>query len=387
MRRDMDGRFSRGRWLPLRGRLLAGGAVLFLSLAVAGCGSQGLETPLFGPFAGYTWHGRVRQVSAVLVVPQLTGCADNGIAGTWIGAQGPLNPRTQVGSFFQVGVNEECDPTTVDGYYAFWSSTTEHFRPRRLFDLNPGDVVRLSMHRNGGRWLISVNDRSMDERQSVAVQLSPHTRLSAATWHQEDVSNLATNNAFPYPTMTPVRFSDLRVDDRRPPAAALTTIWMSAGRAFYGPSPLHRGAFAITRIHPSADALHYGRIALQQDLATYLFDAELASWTPATGSRTIKAQATRFARVTQTDVRRLRSYRWPARVRAPMRRLVAADETLRNVLLSPRIGSRSYIRAVRSFLRQHTIANAGLAVRGQLHMGITDLSVITIAAYVRAHSG
>src|SRR5579863_4802655 len=153
MRRVMAAREARlGRWAS-RNRLLAGVAAMALALLSAGCGSQ--QTPaisLFGPFAGYTWHGDVRQISALMVVPELKACHGHRVAGTWIGAQGQVNPETQVARFFQVGVNEECVTPDAD-YYAFWSSDAEQFHPQWLLPVTPGDTVELSMRRTAGRWL------------------------------------------------------------------------------------------------------------------------------------------------------------------------------------------------------------------------------------------
>src|ERR1700722_9297559 len=89
-------------------------AVAILAVFLAGCSSSDQSEPnrpaavsLFGPFAGYVWHGRVRQVSAVMVVPRITDQSPPGTAGTWIGAEAPAVGSTLLSSpFFQVGVNE-----------------------------------------------------------------------------------------------------------------------------------------------------------------------------------------------------------------------------------------------------------------------------------------
>jgi Peptidase A4 family len=383
MRRDMRSRHGRSQRLPLR--LLIGAVVIFLALTAAGCGSQQVAISLFGPFAGYTWHGKVRQISAAMVVPQLGDCPEHGFAGTWIGAEGHINPRTQVAPFFQVGVNEECT-TPDDTYYAFWSSTAEQFHPQWMLDVEPGDTVRLTMRREGGRWLMSARDQTTGIRQSEAVSLAPQTPLGSATWHQEDVTDGSTSSAFPYPRLRVVRFSALRVNNRPPRAAALTTIWMSTDHAIYGPTPLAADAFSIRQLHPSAEDLRYQRIVLREDLADYLFDARLASWSPATPRGTIRAQALDFARDLRRNITSLGSYGWSASVRVPIAHLIAAVGNLRGNVLRLAVRGSSYLGEFKA-TRNAAVSEAGLAVKKELHMGVTDLSLITIQSYIRAHPG
>ncbi len=383
MRRDMRSRHVRSQRLPLR--LLLGAVVIFLALTAAGCGSQQVAISLFGPFAGYTWHGTVRQISALMVVPQLGDCPEHGFAGTWIGAEGHINPSTQAAPFFQIGVNEACT-TPDDTYYAFWSSTAERFHPQWMLGVEPGDTIRLTMQREGDRWLMSARDQTTGLRQSEAVNLAPQTPLGTATWHQEDVTDESTSNAFPYPRLGVVRFSALRVNDRPPRATALTTIWMSTDHAIYGPTPLAADAFSIRALHPSAEDLRYQRIVLREDLATYLFDARLASWSSVTPPAKIRAEALDFARDLRRNITSLGSYRWSSSVRVPIAHLIAAVGNLRGNVLRLAAGGSSYLG---EFKATHSpgVSEAGLAVKEELHIGITDPSVITIHSYIRAHPG
>jgi hypothetical protein len=387
MRREMRRRQSRPRRLPARSQLLVGGAVVSLALVAAGCGAQQSPAiPLFGPFAGYSWYGSVHEVSAVMIVPQIKDCPDHGAAGTWIGAEGHINPDTQVAPFFQVGVNEECT-APQNSYYAFWSSTAERFRPLWLLSVDPGDVVQLSMHANGDQWVMSARDETSNAQQTRAVNVAGQPPLDLASWHQEDVTDRDTSDPFPYPRLGVVRFSALRINNRPPRAKALTTIWMSTAHAILGPSHLISDAFSIGIIRPSAAALHYQRQAVREDFAADLFDTRLQSWTATSPSGAIKAGAISFARAMQESITSLRTYRWSANVRPAIDRLLDASERLRSLLLHDASSSGLSVKELRAVIRGNTVGSAGLVVRERLHMGITDESLITFADYIKAHPG
>jgi hypothetical protein len=358
-----------------------------LVLLVVGCGSQqSPAVPLFGPFAGYSWNGAVREMSAVMVVPQINACSGQATAATWIGAEGRIDPETQAAPFFQVGVNEQC--TSPDNsYYAFWSSTAERFRPQWMFSVTPGDVIRLQMHTSGDQWVMSADDQSASMQKSVTADLTSHSPLGLASWHQEDVTDELTGNPFPYPSMGAVRFSALSIDGRPPQAQALTTIWMSTPHEILGPSRVMSDAFTIGTLHPPAAALHYQRLALQEDLATFLFNARLSSWTAATSARTIRTGMSAFARAMTQNIAKLRAYHWPTYVEPAITHLIEASERLRSRLLASDSSGFSSVRKVAALAATDAVGEAGLAVRKRLHMAITDQSLITVSGYVQAHSG
>lgn len=369
-----------------RGRNLGvGAAVLFVALLTAGCGSHPSPViPLFGPFAGYAWRGPVRQISAAIVVPQIRACPDNARAGTWIGAEGKVSPMTQAASFFQVGVNEECT-SPRNSYYAFWSSTAEQFRPQWLFPVDPGDVIQLSMHADGKVWSMKARDETSGLEQTVSADRADRSPLQLASWHQEDISDERTSNPFPYPRIGAVRFSALQVNNRAPQPGDLTTIWMSATHAIFGPSRLRSDAFSIRPVHPSAAALHYQRLAVREDLAAYVFNASLASWSAETPAAKLRAGARSFAKALDQNISGLRSYHWTAGVQPAIDRLLEALGQLRSELVQVSAG-RSSLSELRAFLDARQINNAGVAIKKRLRIGITDQSLITIAAYVKAHS-
>lgn len=167
-----------------------------------------------------------------------------------------------------------------------------------------------------------------------------------------------------------VRFSDLRVNSRPPGAARLAHIWMSAAHAIFGPT----------------EALHYQRLAVREDLAAYLFDARLASWTATTPARTVKAGVLSFDRAVQENVVGLRAYHWSASVRPAIGRLLDGLELLRGSLVGTFSSPDWSLSEIRDDLGRSRVGEAGFAVKERLHIGITDQSVLTIADYVKTHS-
>jgi hypothetical protein len=368
-------------------RLIVAASLLLLGgIGLAGCSLSANEVsgPQFGPFAGYLWHGDVRQVSAVVVVPKLDGASGGGVAGSWIGAEGPVAGRSQAGPFFQVGVNEDWNgiQATTSNYYVFWSSAAMKFHPQWLFDVEPGDSVQVSMRVVGERLQIYARDSNGGRHRTLYVKLAGDDELNEAAWHQEDVTDARTGAPFAYPQLSPVHFSALRVDGQRPPPTELAAVWMTAQHAFYGPT-LRDDAFTIGPIHPSAAALEYERIAVPDDMEAYLFSAQLASWSTATPPRTITSACLRYLRVVRTNISRLRAYQWSPTVERAINRLIGQ---LRQLDAHLRTLARRTIAYLPGFERLQG-TNFGPAVRATLHMPIFDPNTLSIATYINANWG
>jgi hypothetical protein len=370
-------------------RLAAVAGAVVLALCLAGCGSTSTRAPdvQFGPFAGYLWGGDVRQVGAVVAVPTIDDLTRPGFAGTWIGAEGSSDPRTQRAAFFQVGVNEVGGAEfTLSGdshYYAFWSSTALGFHPRRLFEVQPGDPVQLSIRVAHNRLVLYARDRHTGVHRTVHVALDAADVFNVAVWHQEDVTDGRTGTPFPYPALSRVRFSALRVDGRKPRVDELTLSWMSTASAIYGPAPSGSDGFSVGQIHPSHAALEYERLAVPQDLASYLFDAQLLSWSSSTSSSKIRAGCRRYAHVLAVNISQLQRYRWPASARDDIERLIRSSREQIALLRRLAAQTTSFLRQ----FKQRRFLNIGPMVRAELHMAIFDPSTGAIADYVKAHSG
>jgi hypothetical protein len=367
-------------------RLIVAASLLALTaICLAGCSlsAKDVSGPQFGPFAGYLWRGDVRQVSAVVVVPKLDGASGGGVAGSWIGAQGPVAGRSQSGPFFQVGVNEDWNgiQATSSNYYVFWSSAAMKFHPQWLFDVEPGDSVEVSMRVVGERLRIHARDSNGGSQRTLYVKLADD-ELNEAAWHQENVTDSRTGAPFAYPQLSPVHFSGLRVDGQRPPASELTAVWMTTQNAFYGPT-LRNDAFTVGPIHPSAAALEYERIAVPEDLEAYLFSAQLASWSAATPRPTITAACLRYLRVIRSNIQRLRAYHWSPTVQPAIDRLIGQFRQVDGHL-------RALARRTTAYLPRFELlsgTNLGPVVRAALHMPIFDPNSLSIASYINANWG
>jgi hypothetical protein len=370
-------------------RLVAVAGAFVLALCLVGCGatSTGGAAVQFGPFAGYLWHGDVRQVGAVVAVPTIDGLTNPGFAGTWIGAEGSIDPRTQRAAFFQVGVNEVSGATFIapgdSHYYAFWSSTALGFHPRLLFEVQPGDPVQLSIRVARNRLVLYARDRHSGVHRTVRVGVGAGDLFNVAAWHQEDVTDGRTGTPFPYPALSGVRFSALSVDGHKPRAGVLTVSWMSTQSAIYGPAPRGSDGFSVGPIHPSPTALEYERLAVPYDLASYLFAAQLTSWSSSTPASTIRAASRRYAQVVAEDVSWMQAYHWPTRVRRDIDRLLSNSRRERALLLRLAAKTTSFLGQ----FKEERLPDPGPIVRAKLHMAVFDPSAGSIADYVKAHSG
>jgi hypothetical protein len=372
----------------MRRRLLPAAFAAAGCLVVAGCGSSSIKITRadeFGPFAGYVWNGEVRQISADIRVPRLIGAAHGGAAATWIGVRGAISDRTQSAPFFQIGVNEDWTHAGQVGGrdYAFWSSTGRDFAPQVLFSVRPGDVLAVSIAAAGRRLRMTVTDRRSGWHRTVGARLGREEDFDTASWHQEDVTDVATGEPFPYPQMGAARFSAMRVDGVAPRPRGLDLSWMSTSDAFYGPSPVRGGGFTIAEIHPSRAALEYERLAVPYDLAGYVFDSQSAAWSGSTSPGTIAAACRRYVRVLDTDLHALAAYPWPQNVRSGIARLIASTRQMRSYLERLARHTTAYLDQFRAT----EIPSNGLAIRKALHMAVFDPSGIFVTRYEKAQSG
>lgn len=374
--------------------------VTFTALILAGCGSTNTQTrdaaggqSLFGPFAGYFWVGQVHQVSAVVLVPAVIAQSQQGTAGTWIGAQGPTDPKTLYSPFFQVGVNEarlkasDGVPGAV-GYYGFWSSTGQGFHPVFLFDAYPGDRVQLVMTVTRTRWLISADDETQRVIKSFTVANPRGATYDQAIWQQEDVSD-DSGHELPYPEVSPPAFLQLKVNALAPRASSLTTTWMSTRTGVFGPSRLLSDRFVVREVHPSAAALRYQEISTGEYLPAITFDDDASRWTAHTPQQTIKTDCLRFAEALHQSLTSLRAYRWPAKVKALAGKLGAAVASTRHAVLTLARTPASRLTKVGMTLRHPDLESQRLAdqIRQRLKVPRVDPSGLLVDQYIRANAG
>jgi hypothetical protein len=295
--------------------------------------------PDLGPFAGYAWSGDVHSVHADWIVPRLLPSSVQGEGATWIGAEAP-GPR-EAAPFVQVGVNEgDTDGAGAAFYYAFYSTTKLHFHPVHLFDVSPGDHVLATLRRRGAHWQITFTDRSAGRGRQLSVTEGAGRRFNEAQYTQEDVTDARTSRPFPYPDLSPVRFTAVAADGVTPRPARLTSSWLTEADGYLAPGPLHDGAFTLAHRQMTTAGLRYLRAIAAQDHATVTATTRLLHWAQGGPARPAVVAARRFASVLRATVATLRHQRWPAgahaavsALRSDARALIALLSTIRTVTI------------------------------------------------------
>ncbi|MFZ0388686.1 MAG: G1 family glutamic endopeptidase [Solirubrobacteraceae bacterium] len=293
--------------------------------------------PNLGPFAGYAWNGDVDSAHADWTVPRLLPSSVRGEAATWIGAEAP--GARKAAPFVQVGVNEgDADGAGAAFYYAFYSTTKLHFHPVHLFDVSPGDQISATLRRHGARWQIRFTDGTAGRQRQLSVAEGAGRRFNEAQYTQEDVTDAGTGRPFPYPSLSPVRFTAIAADGMTPRPARLTASWLTEADGYLAPGPLHDGGFTLAHAEMTSAGLRYLRAIAAQDHATVRVTAQLLHWAQGGPARPAVVATRRFADVLRATVTTLREERWPggahaaiSALRSDTRALIALLSTIRTV--------------------------------------------------------
>ncbi len=318
--------------------------IVGIALTLAGCGGARVSYPHevdwatreaaalhpdLGPFAGYMWAGDVDSAHASWTVPRLLPGSAHGEAATWIGAEAP--GRKQEAPFVQVGINQG---NTGSGpfAYAFYSTTTLHFHPVHLFDVSPGDQVSVTLRRRAGGWQIVFIDRSAGRRRMLWTAEGTGRRFNEAQYIQEDVTDARAGRPFPYPSLSPVRFTGVTADGRTPRTAELTSSWLTEAYGYLAPAPLRDDAFTLTHARLSSAGFWYLRTIATQDAATAAAIPPLLRWAQRESSPGAGAAARHFTSVLRATVGTLGDQRWPPGVRARVAALRAHVRALMSLL-------------------------------------------------------
>jgi Peptidase A4 family len=307
--------------------------IVGIALMLAGCGAlpaskphdaQATTTsagataglhPDLGPFAGYVWTGDVDSAHADWTVPRLLAGSASGEAATWIGAEAP-GPRRGA-PFVQVGVNVgNTDGASGAFYYAFYSTTKLHFHPVHLFDVSPGDQVSATLRRRGPRWQIDFVDWTRGRQRMLAVAEGGGRRFNQAQYTEEDVTDARTGRPFPYPSLSPVRFTAIAANGAAPAPARLTSSWLTEADGYLAPGPLHSDAFVLTHAQMTTAGYRYLRAIADQDGATATAFPQLLRWAEGEPAPRATVAARHFSTVLRVTVGALGDERWPAGARA-----------------------------------------------------------------------
>jgi hypothetical protein len=248
-----------------------------------------------------------------------------GEAATWIGAEAP--GPTRAAPFIQVGINEG-NTDHRPFYYAFYSTTTLHFHPVHLFDVQPGDQVSATLHRGGGRWQITFVDHTVGRQRQLSVAEGAGAQFNEAQYTQEDVTDARTGRPFPYPSLSPVRFTGVEVNGLVPRPAQLTSSWLTEADGYLAPARLHGDAFTLAHAEMTAAGYRYLHAIAAQDGATATAIPELLRWAQGEPAPQAATAARHFATVLRATVETLGEQRWPPGARAKVSALRAHAHAL-----------------------------------------------------------
>jgi hypothetical protein len=193
--------------------------------------------------AGYASFERVRSVQGSWSVPGVLGDVSNAVAATWVGAQAPGSLAHA--PFIQVGVQEESSDGYDAGYQAFWSDSQLDFHPVNLFSVNAGDLITASLRLAGGQWTVHIHDVSSGADARFRTTQDSGGAFNQAEWFQEDVTDKATQQGFPYPDLTPVTFTNLHVNSKQPTLNSLVSSTMTVDGKTLNPSRVQNNSFTV----------------------------------------------------------------------------------------------------------------------------------------------
>jgi hypothetical protein len=281
-------------------------------------------------------------------VPKLLAESAPGIAGTWIGAQGPpqQNRTRPYGqptpvlsasmqallriSFIQVGVNESRGLSgtggTRDSYYAFWTDTAHQFRAIKLFDVRAGDEIIAGLQLTPKVWRIQIVDATSGSREVLSTRDETGVMFNAAEWSQEHVTHDPADETIPYPQTAPVVIRQLKVNSNSPDPDQLYSRWMSENGRYLAPTPVIGDTFVLRDRTLSVAGERYLRIVSSLNSTTEWFYARISSGTERDPQ--IERDRERLLSTYQITIGQLRRAAWPANVQDLIDTLVQQNQTL-----------------------------------------------------------
>jgi hypothetical protein len=349
------------RWLPIAGLLLAVGAVIVLTHGRRA--DQGLPAPGVGSFGGYAMRADVASVGASWNVPRLLSLTRPGDAGTWIGAQGPNR-------FVQVGTQEELIPRRghpVAFYDAWWADTVSHFLARHLFVVRPRDRIDAYLAHDRGRWLVWIRDATSGRAARFLTREEGLGSFDSAEWVQE------RSPRAPYPRLSSVTFTRLRLNGSAPKSSRLLASWLSTGNGMLGPTPFPADAFTLTAKAVTREGAQYLRFARPADVAGAQLSEAVRRW--GGGSEVwpvVRADDQAYASTLEWFGRALASARWASAVEPLIREVIqTSSDYARRLRSLPAVEPRSRERFVAGWTRDAEAADV-IAQRARGALGLPN---------------
>jgi hypothetical protein len=212
-------------------------------------------------------------------------------------------------------------------YFAWWSDTAAHFRPIPLFWVSAGDRVAVSLSAGHGRWTVSISDGRTRTGTRFSTTQETHAHFNLAEWLQEDPTDRRTDRQLPYPELSTVTFSRLRVNSGVALQTDLLSRWMSENGQILGPSPRVEDSFVLVLQEPTAAGSQYQAVADQVNVALTKFSTESQRWTAKSAPASIAGQRSTLASALQTFIASLVTDRWPSAAHTTINTLVATNRS------------------------------------------------------------
>jgi hypothetical protein len=278
-----------------------------------------------GPFVGYRWFGAPHSISAQWRVPRILQSSE-AHASTWIGLQG------ESGAFIQIGTTEDVWTGQKDlpngAYYSgFWSDDEVGFRPQPTFPahVRPGDLMTASIAETTGGWRVQLvdarNHLSLDRTISMGT-----TDVSEAEWHQEDPTDGATESPVPYPRLSPIRMTDLKVNGHPPQGGLDNQLWMSVPGQDFAPTGLKGDSFDVVPVHLNPAQVQWLSAYAPYGVAASKFDLEEAFWrSHPPPSSVARRELHPFLAALGAREQTLSSHSWPSVPQSDIDGLIAAS--------------------------------------------------------------
>ena len=308
-----------------------------VGLALLGESSPQSLPPGVGTFGGYQIPLDTRSVGAVWTVPRIVSMSKEARAATWIGAQGPSR------AFIQAGTEEDVDLSrshnAIPFYYAWWTDTVSDDIGHRLFDVQPGDRMTVTLTHRGASWLVAIRDITSGRNAVFSTTQEGRARFDLAEWVQENPpvrggKHLAWHHSA-YPHLTAVRFEQLLVNGVPPAGNRVLSEWLSTGHGLLAPTPVTDDAFSLRPATITAEGRQYLHMNEPlQATAEQLRSVELHWYGRPAGWPRIRAAARTNAVIAERTMAGLRAAQWSPAVRPVMAALVRIDDAAARVLVS-----------------------------------------------------
>lgn len=225
-----------------------------------------------GSFVGYRWSGVPISLSAEWRVPSILQSSE-GDASTWIGLQ------SSSGTFIQIGTTEDAFLGVHSVYAGFWSDDRVHFHPQRTFSstVRPGDLMSASISDSERGWRMQIID-TRDHSSFIKTIPIVKADFDEAEWFQEDPTNESTDSPLPYPRLSQIRLTKLKLNGRVPTMGLGNQEWMSVPGQDFAPTSFRHGGYTVVPIQLDAVQVQWVTAIASYEVAAKRFDDQEATW-------------------------------------------------------------------------------------------------------------